>query len=113
MKKYYFLWLLLCVPLFGGAQTYGNEWINYAQKYYKIKVVKDGIYRIDSITLAKAGIPLNSINPKNFQVFFHGKEQYIYVQGENDGVFNKNDFVEFYGQHNDGALDSLIYVGNA
>lgn len=111
MKKCYFFLLLIGVPFFVSGQTYGNEWINYSQKYYKIKVAKDGIYRIDSLTLADAGIPLKGLNPKNFQLFFKGKEQYIYVQGENDGAFNKNDYIEFYGQHNDGRLDSLVYTG--
>ncbi len=96
------------MPLFAGAQTYGNEWINYAQKYYKIKVAKDGIYRVDSITLAKAGVPVASIDPRNFQLFFSGKEQYIYIQ-ESGGVFNRNSYIEFYGQHNDGFLDSALY----
>ncbi len=90
------------------AQTYCNEWINYSQKYYKIKVVKDGVYRIDSSALAGAGIPVNTINPKNFQLFFRGREQYIYIQ-EFGGVFNHNSYIEFYGQGNDGALDSLVY----
>jgi hypothetical protein len=109
MRKYYFLWLWIVLPFLGLGQPFGNEWINYGQKYYKIKVAKDGIYRIDSLTLAKAGVPLNSINPKNLQLFFHGKQQYIYIQGEADGVFNKNDYLEFYGQHNDGSLDSVLF----
>jgi hypothetical protein len=109
MKKSYFILLFFCLPFLGFAQTYGNEWIDYGQKYYKIKVAKDGIYRIDSLALTKAGINLNGLNPKHFQVFYKGQEQYIYVQGESDNVFNKKDFIEFYAQHNDGTLDSLVY----
>ena len=65
--------LVVCLIVFTTfqvkAQTYGNEWINYSQFYYKIKIAQNGVYRIDSATLAAAGIPLSSINPKNFQIF--------------------------------------------
>ncbi|MFL5765341.1 MAG: C25 family cysteine peptidase [Bacteroidia bacterium] len=92
---------------------YGNEWINYSQNYYKIKIAQDGIYRIDSAALASSGIPLSTINPKNFQLFCKGKQQFIYIQGESDNVFNSGDFIEFYGQKNDGSLDSLLYFNTS
>lgn len=105
--------LAICLFLFTfisiKAQPYGNEWINYSQRYYKIKIARDGIYRIDSLTLATAGIPLSTIDPRKFQLYNKGTQQHIYVQGENDGVFNGNDFIEFYAQKNDGILDSLLY----
>jgi len=53
-----------------SAAVFGNEWINYSQFYYKIKVGQNGIYRIDSAALAKAGIPVNSIDNRNYQLFF-------------------------------------------
>lgn len=93
-----------------SAQTYGNEWIIYSQKYYKIKISKEGIYRLDSLTLASAGIPVNGIDAHNFQIFNKGKEQAIYIEGENDGVLNANDFIEFYATKNDGELDKQLYI---
>ena len=110
IKKYLFTFLLSLLALCGFGQGYGNEWINYSQKYYRIPVTHDGIYRIDSTTLVNAGIPLSNINPKNFQLFGRGKEQYIFIKGEADGVFNTNDTLEFYGQGNDGFLDSALYA---
>ena len=92
------------------AQQYGNEWINYTQKHYRISIPKTGLYRIDSITLANSGIPLTSINPKNFQLFIKGVEQYIYIKGENDNVLNAGDYIEFYAKKNDGLFDSLAYT---
>lgn len=109
------LLLVIFIALITGkvkSQTYGNEWINYSQSYYKIKVAQNGVYRIDSSTLAAAGIPLATINPKNIQLFNRGVQQYIYIQGESDNVFNGSDFIEFYGEKNDGALDSLLYVNS-
>jgi hypothetical protein len=36
--------------------------------------------------------------------------QHNYIEGEGDTNFGATDFIEFYGQKNDGALDSLIYT---
>lgn len=93
------------------AQPYGNEWINYAQKYYKIKITQKGLYRIDSTTLANAGI--SGVDPRDFQIFNKGAQQYIHVQGELDGSFDGGDFIEFFAEKNDGSLDSLLYTNTA
>jgi hypothetical protein len=110
-RKYFFYFVFLLLSFPALAQTYGNEWINYSQKYFRIPVTKDGIYRIDSLTLINAGVPLKSVNPKNIQIFARGQEQYIYIRGEADGVFNIADTLEFYGRANDGWLDSSLYRG--
>jgi hypothetical protein len=94
------------------AQPYGNEWINYSQKYYKIKIAQNGIYRLDSMALSTAGIDLTTIDARNFQLFNNGAQQPIYIKGENDGVLNGSDFIEFYGKKNDGRIDSMLYVGS-
>lgn len=95
------------------AQTYGNEWINYSQKYYKIKVAQNGVYRVSYATLNAAGIPIDSIDARSLQLFNKGKEQFIHVEGESDGVFNNTDFIEFYGQKNDGTSDSAVYTNTS
>ncbi len=110
--------LTLCLLLFLfvsiKAQPFSNGWIAYSQNYYKIKVAQSGIYRIDSTTISTAlavnGIQLSSIDPHRFQIFNKGVQQYIYIQGEGDGQFNGSDFIEFYAEKNDGALDSLLYT---
>lgn len=103
--------LLLLLFICSKAQPFSNSWINYAQRYYKIKVAENGIYRIDSTALASAGIVLGSsgIDPRTIQIINKGVQQYIYVQGESDGQFNTSDFIEFYGEKNDGKLDSSLY----
>ncbi len=114
MKRLVVICLLFFLFVEAKAQTFANGWIDYSQKYYKIKIAQNGIYRIDSATLANAGIPVGfgagAINPQNLQIFNKGKQQYIYVEGENDGVFNSSDFIEFYGEKNDGVLDTSLYV---
>ncbi|MGL5891427.1 MAG: hypothetical protein ACRC3B_16170, partial [Bacteroidia bacterium] len=95
------------------AQPFGNEWISYGQRYIKVSVTRTGIHRIDSAALAAAvqptGTALSSIDPRNIQLFRRGQEQYIFISGESDGQFNGTDFIEFYGQLNDGAPDSALY----
>ena len=105
--------LLFGLLLFSGvqllAQIYGNEWINYSQPHFRIAIPKSGLYRIDSLTLSNAGIPISTINPKNIQLFSKGQELYINIIGESDGVLNTADYIEFYAEKNDGGFDSLAY----
>lgn len=91
------------------SQPVGNEWINYSQKYFRIPVAQNGVFRIDYATLTNSGVPLYSFDPRQIQIFYKGVEQYIYIKGENDGVFNSSDYVEFYGEKNDGWFDVYMY----
>ncbi|HOY31970.1 MAG TPA: C25 family cysteine peptidase [Bacteroidales bacterium] len=99
---------LLLRPVF--AQQYGNEWINYSQSYYKVYVHETGVYRINYNTLLNNGFPVGSVNPRNVQVFNKGVEQYVYIHGENDNIFNAGDYIEFYAEKNDGELDTPLYI---
>jgi hypothetical protein len=112
IKRLFIVWLLVLTTAHVVAQNYGNEWINYTQKHYRISIPKTGLYRIDYTTLINAGIPLGSINPKNFQLFCKGEEQYIHVNGESDNVFNPADYIEFYAKKNDASFDSLVYTSS-
>jgi hypothetical protein len=103
------LGLFLLLTTFCISQPYNNSWINYSQQYYKFKIAETGIYRIDSTTLVNAGIPLTSINPQNIQIFAKGVEIPIHIEGEIDGIFNTTDFIEFYGEHNDGWNEEQFY----
>jgi hypothetical protein len=109
IKRLFILCLLVLATTYVVAQNYGNEWINYSQKHYRISIPKTGLYRIDYTTLINAGIPLGSINPKNFQLFCKGQEQYININGESDNIFNPGDYIEFYAKKNDASFDSVVY----
>ncbi|MBN8695020.1 MAG: hypothetical protein J0L87_00705 [Bacteroidetes bacterium] len=113
IKRLLLLSVLFFVFIVAKAQPYGNEWINYSQKYFKIKVAQTGVYRVDSLALANAGIDLATVDPRNFQLFHDGMEQYIYVKGESDGILNATDHIEFYGERNDGKGDTALYVNSA
>ena len=109
LRIYYSILLTLCCLSVFGQTPFGNDWINSNQSYYKIKVSQKGIYRLSQAVLSQQMPTLNTINPKNFQLFKNGKEVAIYVQGESDNTFDEADFIEFYGEPNDGTLDNELY----
>ena len=89
------------------AQNWGFEWIKPYQSYYKFKIGSAATYRIGFNALQQAGIA--SVNPKRIQLFYQGVEVPIYIAGEADNQFNAADFIEFYGNKNDGFIDSFLY----
>ncbi len=113
MKKSLPAFLFIVSSYCAFCQPYGNEWINYSQQYLKFDVAQNGIYRIYyselNSALSSIGVSLSSVDPRNFQVFNKGEEQYIFIEGENDGIFNETDFIEFYGEKNDGTFDSYLF----
>ena len=82
--------------------------------FYKIKVDKSGIFKITKQFLQQNGINVANINPKNFRIYGNGgimlpevntdkrydalQENAIQVVGEEDGVWNDNDYALFYAQ---------------
>ncbi|MHC2991451.1 hypothetical protein OB13_07585, partial [Pontibacter sp. HJ8] len=99
---------------FASAQSpalHGNEWIDYSKTYYKLKVVNSGLHRLSHGFLDSLG--LADTNPQHFQLFRRGKEVAIYVGGEADGRLDQQDFIEFYGERNDGALDKDLYKNSS
>jgi hypothetical protein len=92
-----------------ASQEYGNEWINYNQNYYKITLAETGIYRITHQDLNNAGFPVSTVDPRRIQLFHRGKEIAISVIGQLDAVFDEEDYIEFFGERNDGTLDRELY----
>ena len=109
---YVALFILAVTTVFSQTSNFNNGWINYSnplQKYYKIKIASDGLYKLDSASLANAGIPISTINPQNIQLFQKGVELYPYILGEADSVLNTNDYILFYAEKNKGSDDSLLF----
>ena len=82
--------------------------------FYKIKVDKSGVFKITTKFLRDHGMNPANINPKNFRIYGNGglmlpehnldprfdalQENAIQVAGEDDGVWNEDDYALFYAQ---------------
>jgi hypothetical protein len=97
------LFSLLMVLCFAGVQAqYNNEWIDYSKSYYKIKVGQTGLYRIPFTALQENGLSANQATA--FQLWRNGQEVPIYTSIAS-GVLGASDFIEFFGEMNDGKAD--------
>ena len=74
---------------------------------YRLSVVADGIHGLSYTYLQNAGLPVDSLDPRTFRLFYMGKEAAIQVEGEEDGSFDPGDTIVFYGR----SLDSLYFEG--
>ncbi len=110
LKRLLVLLTLLALGTAGPAAAQsgplGNEWIVANQSYYKIKISRNGLYRLDFSYLNQAG--LGNVDPSLLQLWRRGREVAIY-QGGPRNVADGTTFLEFYGQRNDGALDADYY----
>ncbi|MCX7829606.1 MAG: C25 family cysteine peptidase [Acidobacteria bacterium] len=65
---------------------------------YRISVNQDFTRKLTKSYLDSLGVNLSSVDPRKIHLFSRGVEIPIYVQGEEDGVFNDSDAIIFYGQ---------------
>ena len=101
--------LVLLMPCpFVSAQT-GNDWIDYDQVYLKIKTGKDDLYRVEYEALLNMGFPIEGVNPDYFQLYHRGRQVAIEVMDNNDGSFDAGDYLDFFGQRNDGVSDVELF----
>ena len=82
--------------------------------WYKIAVDHDAMYKLSYKFLDEKGVDIDDIDPRNISIYGNGGamlprknsdyrpddliENAIYVSGESDGSFDKNDFIVFYGE---------------
>ncbi|MET0465189.1 MAG: C25 family cysteine peptidase [Chitinophagaceae bacterium] len=105
MKRFLLVWLTV-LSLTAGAQTYNNEWIDYSRTYYKFKVGATGLHRLPQSLLAQMN--LGATNAEHFQLWRNGKQVPIYTSVQT-GVLGASDYIEFWGEMNDGKADNPLY----
>ncbi len=105
MKQQTILTLCLLFSSLLTAQNNVNDWIDFSKTYYKFQVEETGIYKIPYTTLQVTGINLEGAN---FKLFYQGKQIPIYVS--TNQTFTTPDYIEFYGQKNDGTFDTQLYA---
>ncbi len=97
---------IFCLLIFLTAEVFSQNynWITPNKQHLKLYVISDGIYRINKSDFINAGvINAGSINPKTIKVYYKGFQIPIFFFGEDDNVFNDNDYLDFYGQRNYGG----------
>ena len=98
----------------GGSSSYADHSVLSSGNWYQLAVTKDGIYKIDKNTFESWGISLSQLTPQSINVYGNGgrllspknnafrpddlQKIPIYFNGEQDGVFNSNDYILFYGE---------------
>ena len=96
------------------SQTWKQTSVLASGSFYKIKISKSGVYKIDYNFLKSLGINPDQINPKNIKIYGNGggtipqknsdytiddlEENAILVSGEDDNKFDKTDYILFYGK---------------
>jgi hypothetical protein len=105
MKRLLLL-LLTALSLCARAQVYNNEWIDYSKTYYKFKVAITGLYRINQPVLNSIG--LGASPAEQFQLWRNGKQIPIYTSVQT-GAMGSSDYIEFWGEMNDGKPDNILY----
>ena len=91
-----------------------------AGDWYKLEIkdnndgTSEGIYKITKSFLDNAGINLNGVDPRTIKIYGNSGallgetlslprpedlvENAVYIEGENDGVFNNDDYILFYAK---------------
>lgn len=105
MKKVLLTLAVVLTGMISYAQL-SNSWIDYSKTYYKFFVAKDTFCRISQPVLQAAG--LGSAQAQNFQLWRNGKQVRIYTSVAS-GVLGASDYIEFWGEMNDGKPDKDLY----
>ena len=64
----------------------------------KITIAEPGIYRLTYNDLKTAGLDPDVLDPRALRLMLRDQEVRIYVAGEDDGVFDPQDYIEFWAE---------------
>lgn len=88
------------------AQSFNNEWIDYNKTYYKFFIGANGLYRIDQSVLA--GLGIGNAPAEHFQLWRNGEQVPMHTSVA-VGPLSPTDYLEFWGEMNDGRPDKIMY----
>ena len=94
-------------------------------EWFKFSIDTTGVFKIDKNLLERMGIATRNVNPKKIHIYGNGgnllpvvnrefryedlQENAIFVKGEEDGVFDDDDYILFYGK---GPHDWIVNTSN-
>src|SRR5688500_3113161 len=105
MMKKLLLVFLLFAAVSAKAQL-NNSWIDCSTSYYKGFLSQESLCRIPQSTLAAGR--LSGVNADHFQLWKNGEQVRLYTSVTNSGL-SAADFIEFWGEMNDGNPDNTLY----
>lgn len=91
-----------------------------SQVWIRMEIIASAVYRLSRFELNNLGLDLSGVDPRTIRMFYGGGEELpvdndvarpefreipIFIEGEEDGVFDGNDVVLFYGE----SIDRLKY----
>ena len=108
------LLVLMLLAQTGFAQSHTQESVLSTNTWHRLSVVREGVYQLDYATLQAMGIDVTALNPDQIRLFGNVSgilpeknsefrpddltELAICVTGAEDGSFDADDKVLFYGQ---------------
>jgi hypothetical protein len=106
------VFLLIIIPVSSShSQTIASdEWINTSQTYLRIAITNTGFYSISGLELREVGVPIEDVPASAIQIFRRGKEVAIEIKNDQSGKLNDQSSISFFGESNDGQLDSALYT---
>ncbi len=98
---------------FNTSKVISNSALSSGE-WYRFYVDETGVFRLSKSFLQRLGVNVNSVDPRNIKLYGHGgrmipysnsvaypfdvPENAIKFVGEEDGVFNNEDYILFYAQ---------------
>ncbi|MBL4593698.1 MAG: hypothetical protein JKX68_07795, partial [Flavobacteriales bacterium] len=95
-------------------KAFGTNSVLETGDWYKIAVLKDGVFKLTYNFLKNMGMDIDNLNPNNFKLYGNGgkmlptlnsifreddiQQNAVHVEGALDGSFDQGDYVLFYGQ---------------
>lgn len=114
LKTIFLFALAFAFGLRGFAQTNTYQSVLSEHTWHRIALTQEGVYKLDYATLQAMGVDMTALNPNEIRVFGNPSgalpesnaeartddltEMAIWVVGADDGSFDEDDKVLFYGQ---------------
>lgn len=97
-----------------AASAWASDSVLSIGTWYKLSISESGMYKLTYSDLEEMGIDVSHVDPRNIRLYHNGGgllpkinktpcpddlvEIPVFVSGENDGVFNQNDYIVFYAR---------------
>ncbi|MBK9109279.1 MAG: hypothetical protein IPM92_13165 [Saprospiraceae bacterium] len=92
---------------FKGNEIYGNEWHKPNQKYWKLNIPADGIYKISYSMLQQSGFPVATIPASHMRLYKFGEQKPMIRS--TTGLMGSDDYLLIYGLKNRAELDEALF----